>query len=299
MQKAYVVTPDFFDEAESLRTAFEQHFDQPEAHDQRHQVWNYWYVPGTYTYLRTHPDQLLPKPLVESFVTRLRLWASSTLGLNEVSYPWCSLYVDGCGQKIHNDAMAGQMGYVYSLTRWDERNFLGGETILYKEENYWQTTRMTSSGASTTFYDLIPSQFNQLLVFDDRVIHGVQTLEGTMNPYQGRVVMHGHMKASAVIVSGSLESEQVNATLSPIFPAIQALSDRYRPLIHGFITMQATIAPDGAITTLQPLCDRLLPITADTEAVSLFRQALVTILHTARYPSCSAPSKVTVPVVVC
>jgi hypothetical protein len=79
--------------------------------------------------------------LVAQFVKRLNSWAGATLGSSTRLNPWLSLYVNGCGQTIHNDASAGQMGFVYSLTKWDERNFLGGETLLFRPEHYWESAR--------------------------------------------------------------------------------------------------------------------------------------------------------------
>ena len=165
--------------------AFDSHFQNPDAHAAQHQVWNYWYVPDSYTYLRTDPCKVLPAPQVTRFVERLNAWAMNNLGLHTAWNPWLSLYIDGCGQAIHNDALAGQMGYVYSITNWEQRNFLGGETLLFHPGHYWQTERIKSSGAGASFYDKVPARFNQLLVFDDRVIHGVQPIQGTMDPLQG------------------------------------------------------------------------------------------------------------------
>ena len=40
-------------EAEALRAPIDLHFSEPHRHGfDTHFVWNYWYVPGLYTYLR-------------------------------------------------------------------------------------------------------------------------------------------------------------------------------------------------------------------------------------------------------
>ncbi|HEX4613667.1 MAG TPA: hypothetical protein VH092_36130 [Urbifossiella sp.] len=194
-------------------------------------MWNYWYVPDTYTYLRTDPGKVIPEPLLAQFKQRLDAWARATLGLSTSLDPWLSLYVDGCGQTIHNDSLNGQMGYVYSLTRWEGRTFLGGETLLFRPENYWETERVKTSGAGTSFYDKVPSRFNQLLVFDDRVIHGVQPVQGTMDPLAGRVVLHGHLKAAAWALAGPLSEDAARAALSATLDRLRALAHEYARLV--------------------------------------------------------------------
>lgn len=203
MQNGYLVADRFFDGADALRSAYDAHFAEPDKNTDRHIVWNYWHVPGLYTYLKTNPSKVLPEPLVTRFMQRLNAWAMATLGLSTRSHPWLSLYVNGCGQDLHNDSLNGQMGFVFSLTRWEGRNFHGGETILFRPDNYWETDRIADSGAGVTFSEKIPSCFNRLLVFDDRMIHGVQPVQGTMDPLAGRVVLHGHLRAESGILSGA------------------------------------------------------------------------------------------------
>ena len=128
MQNGYLVADRFFDGADALRSAYDAHFAEPDKNTDRHIVWNYWHVPGLYTYLKTNPSKVLPEPLVTRFMQRLNAWAMATLGLSTRSHPWLSLYVNGCGQDLHNDSLNGQMGFVFSLTRWEGRNFHGGET---------------------------------------------------------------------------------------------------------------------------------------------------------------------------
>jgi hypothetical protein len=294
----YVIAEQFFDQPDALRAAFESHFSNPMSHSGPQQVWNYWYVPGAYTYLKTDPLKIMPRPLIDRFMQYLNQWAINTLGLSTQLNPWLSLYVNGCGQTLHNDAAAGQMGFVYSLTKWDQRNFLGGETILFHPNNYWQTERIKSSGAGTSFYDLVPSKYNQLVIFDDRVIHGVQTLQGTMDPLCGRVVLHGHLKAEAVALSGALAGDAAIPAIRPAMERLATLTREAVASVNGFITLRLMIASDGRVTLIQPLCDRLLALTPDTQPVERFRQNLVQNFSDVRFPAADGDSQLTLPVVV-
>jgi hypothetical protein len=281
-----------------MRSAFDAHFENPHAHSRDHQVWNYWYVPDTYTYLKTTPVKVMPEPLVARFLNRLNSWAVATLGLSTRLHPWLSLYVDGCGQAIHNDALAGQMGFVYSITRWDTRNFLGGETLLFRQGHYWETERIKTAGAGNSFYEKVPSKFNQLLIFDDRIIHGVQPIQGTMDPLQGRVVLHGHLKADVVVITGPLTADAAAGTVTPILNQIQVVSRQNASSLHGFITVRLTIQADGQVTAIQELCDRLLTLSPDTSRLGPFKRDVAGILSQARFPAASGASELTLPVVV-
>lgn len=298
MHAPYVIAERFFDGAEELRAAFEAHFQNPDKHTAQHQVWNYWYVPDSYTYLRTSPSKIMPEPLIQRFLARINGWAIETLGLSTRHHPWLSLYVDGCGQTIHNDSRNGQMGYVYSITRWDERTFQGGETLLFRPENYWETDRILHSGAGTSFYEKVPSRFNQLLVFDDRVIHGVQPILGTMDPLAGRVVIHGHLSAEAVALSGSLNQEAAVSALSQLREQVLAATRPYGRLLHGFMTLRLTLHPDGRVAAVRRLCDRILPLTPDRSRVESFKHEIEELISATRFPAAVGPSAITLPVLV-
>jgi hypothetical protein len=298
MQNPYLVVEQFFDGADELRSAFEAHFNDPRTHGPPHQVWNYWYVPESYTYLRTNPGRIMPEALVTRFVQRLNAWAAATLGLSSPFNPWISLYVNGCGQALHNDSLNGQMGYVYSITKWDQRTFQGGETILFRPENYWETERIKSSGAGASFYEKVPSRFNQLLVFDDRVIHGVQPVQGTMDPLAGRVVMHGHLKAEGGILTGALPADVVRTAVTPVLDKVRAVIQEHNRLFHGFMTLRLYIAPDGRVSSVKALCDRILPLSPDRSKLEPFKNQVAQLLAGVPFPAAQGPTELTLPVLV-
>ena len=298
MNHHYVVAEQFFDQADELRSAFESHFSNPHTHGAAQQVWNYWYVPGLYTYLKTDPTKIIPRQLIDRFRLALNQWAISQFGLSTQLNPWLSLYVDGCGQGLHNDAAAGQMGFVYSITRWDERNFLGGETILFHPTNYWQTERIKSSGAGSSFYELVPSKFNQLLIFDDRVIHGVQQLQGTMDPLCGRVVLHGHLKADSISMGGSLTPEVAMPAIQQAMERLGAIARESLPWVNGFMTVRLMIAANGQVKEVRPLCDRFLALTAETQRIDELRQSIQSILSAVTFPASQGESQLTMPIVL-
>ena len=64
LRERFVVIDDFLPEEQgvAMREDIDAHFSNPSRHEPAtHQVWNYWYVPGSYTYLRTTPEKVIAR----------------------------------------------------------------------------------------------------------------------------------------------------------------------------------------------------------------------------------------------
>src|SRR5262249_4142654 len=96
-----IVVDDFLPRsiAASMRRAIDDHFATPDRHNpQTHQLWNYWYVPGLYTYLRTQPEKIISRELVQMLMMTLENWARANLGMDRLTWPYLSMYINGCRQ---------------------------------------------------------------------------------------------------------------------------------------------------------------------------------------------------------
>lgn len=297
LREPFAVFDSFLPEADALamRAAFDTHFSNPHRHQPAtHQIWNYWYVPGLYTYLRTSPDRLMPRPLVDRFVARLTDFATQRLGLGRVTWPYLSLYVDGCGQGIHNDSTNGRFGFVYSLTR-NDRHSRGGQTIVFKEGDPFRG-RLTRPDAGTGLYDLIEPDFNRLVLFDDRMPHGVQRIEGAMDPLDGRVVLHGHISEGDAVFDGPVPPEAVGAALAP---AIEAAIDAHAATEdshHGPLVVRLEISAEGRVGAVHVLVDRV--VRSDGGDPQPLVRALIANIAALRLPPASERSLVTLPILV-
>lgn len=290
----FLILDDFLLEAEAMamRRHIDAHFAEPQRHTpDRHQVWNYWHVPGLYTYLRTSPEKVIERALVARFVQALTVWAQYMLGLGHVTWPYLSLYVDGCEQKLHNDSTNGRFGFVYSLTR-DERKTMGGETIVLKEGDLFRDN-MGRASAGSGLLDLIEPRFNRLTVFDDRMPHGVQRVEGSMNPVEGRFVLHGHISESGPSADGPLDAVAVTRTvydaLGPLLSEVQRL-----PVVHhGPLVLRLAIEPDGSVSRIDRLVDRLAR--GDGNSAGVLVGQVIQIIRTLRFPEAPGATEATVP----
>jgi hypothetical protein len=293
----FTVIDDFFPEARELRAGIDAHFGAPEKHKpDSHQVWNYWHVPGLYTYIRTSPEKVLPRPPIERFLSKLRAVSQFRYGLGHVTWPYLSLYVAGCQQGLHNDSRNGRFGYVYSLTRWEERKFLGGETLIFKEEDYFGSAAVAHPNAGLGIYELIPARFNRLLLFDDRLLHAVPRIEGTMVPQEGRIVLHGHVSEGPVAVTGAVDQAAAAAVVEEARPALERLAETAGAGLDGLVAVRLTLQSDGAVVKDEVLFDRLLPTRAGAAAPEAAIAALRAALGMLGFPAADGSSLVTIPV---
>lgn len=241
--------------ASDMREAVDGHFANPYKHTHEHQVWNYWYVPDMYTFLRTGPDRVIPRALLDQFHQRLSHWAFRALGLGYATWPYLSVYVDGCHQAIHNDATNGRFGYVYSLT-WDDRRSEGGETIVFHEGDLYRDNLTNMMGGKGGLYELMEPRFNRLAIFDDRMPHGVKRIDGSMNPVEGRVVLHGHISEGGPFVRGPLDPQAVAAPVEAAAREAIAGAEAIETL-HGPLVLRLVVGPDGRVAHGRIVLDRI------------------------------------------
>jgi hypothetical protein len=299
MTPGYFVVRECFPGANKLREAFDKHFANPSGSSgPDYQVWDYWHIPSLYTYLRTNPESVLPANVVQQFRSWLSRWALDTLGLTLVTPPYLSLYVNGCKQELHNDSGNGRWGYVYSLTRWEGRSFLGGETMILREDEYWVTGRFKLPAAGRGLYDVIPARFNQLVVFDDRLIHAVPRIEGSMNPLEARVVLHGHILDGGPHIDGPLSVDVVRPLLCDWLSPLQARLREMEQPLHGYFSMRILVTGSGHVAQTSVLSARLLRTNQGELDPGVLVMAALDHMSKMRFPAAVSNSTITVLVAV-
>jgi hypothetical protein len=295
--QAVIVIDDFLpaDLAMAMRRDIEAHFASPEKHmPASHQVWNYWHVPGMYTYMRTAPERVVERRKVEHFMGALQNWSLNALGFGDVSWPWLSMYVPGCRQNVHNDSLNGRFAFVYSLTS-DARKTIGGETIVFRDGDLFRDN-VGKAGAGPSFQASIPPKFNRLVIFDDRMPHGVERVDGSMEPNEARFVLHGHIKENGVHAAGGLSSAQANAVATSILePFCEAAFARIR-LYHGPLVLRLDVNAKGAVTFCRVMLDRVVSAERSDIDWLRLRGKLMSAFEAAKYPEASGPSVIVQPV---
>ena len=249
----YLTVDRFYSKAEAMRRVFDKKFENPlQAHAQRF-VWDFWHVPGEYTHLRTPAFNYFPRNMYAAFHRHLVRWGRENLGCHDISPPWLSCYIDGCRQEPHQDVPHGPLAFVFSLTDWRNRRFKGGETIIFKPRT------------------LIEPNFNRLTLFNPSLTHGVREVRGTMDPREGRLVIHGWFVNPRPFWVGPLKAEQVQDALDEGLSRLDL-----RGLPAGFASFRMRITAGGRVRAVQPLVDTFAakkPVAELAEHLKSFRFA--------------------------
>lgn len=242
--------------AASLRATYDAHFEEPrQAHPMRF-VWDYWHVPGQYTLHRTQAANYFEPDAFEALTDALTAYGQEALGCRTITPPWLSFYIDGCEQQMHADVPQGPFAYVVSLTRWEERSFCGGETAILQPSvlDYWRGFDSSAGLERTDLVEEVPARFNQLVVFDARLPHGVRRVEGVRDPREARLVLHGWFTAPEPHFEGALDEEAINAGLAPPLGRVAMAP----PSMTGLLSVRLRVGSDGSVARLELLADTLV-----------------------------------------
>jgi 2OG-Fe(II) oxygenase superfamily len=296
MRAPFLIVDDFLpiEFATAMRGDIESHFSNPAEHRREvHQIWNYWFVPGLYTYLRTTPERVLQRAHVERFMQTLTDWAMQKLGMRNVTWPYLSMYVSGCRQGLHNDSHNGRFAFVYSLTK-AERRTTGGETLVVHEGDLFRSLVRTAA-AGGGLYTAIEPAFNRLVVFDDRLPHAVERVDGSMDPLEGRFVLHGHVGEGGAIVQGALAAESVAAQVMNAMLEFAAENMARMRVYHGPLVVRFSIEAGGSVERSEVIVDRVTRADANDIEWQPVVASLLAKLGRLKFPPAAGATTVTQP----
>lgn len=293
-----VVVDGFAEEARGLRAHFDERFAEPRRATGDRFVWDPWHVDGQYTALRTPAWRYFPKPLYEAFHQRLVWWGRRTLGCHDVSPPWLSVYVDGCEQRLHGDLPHGPLAFVFSLTDWARRTFRGGETLILTDEvlDFWRDFTSTRALEEGELFDAVEPRFNRLVVFDPRLPHGVRRVDGTRDPRQGRVVVHGWFVQPRPFIEGPLSVAALGRAIDGLSAFLgEQLAEG--PALAGLLSLGFPVSAAGQVGRVRVLTDTTrVPGELEPARRRVLRAVLKQVASW-RLPKARGPSRVTLPLV--
>lgn len=289
----------FHPAAKQLRAVFDQRFADPRGIAPDRFVWDMWHVPGQYTALRTPAYHYFPAPLWNDLEQHLVAFGRKTLGCHGISAAWLSCYVEGCEQLLHGDVPHGPFAFVYSLTPWERRVFTGGHTQLLRTEvlDWWHHVESNAAVVEQAqLVQQVAPKFNRLTVFDPRIPHGVERVAGTMDPRQGRLVIHGWFLQPQPFVVGPLPSRQMAA-------AVGRIAGQLAPLLEGGLAVTGvcsvgfSVDVTGAVSQVKLLADTTrVSAPAEPQRRALVRKVLSAV-RSQRFAAQRGASHVTLPLV--
>jgi hypothetical protein len=243
--------------AMAMRRDIDAHFSKPEAHRRdTYQIWDYWFVPELYACLRTDAERVIGRDHVDAFHGALREWSTGHLGMAKVSRPYLSLYIPGCRQNWRDDERNGRFAYVYSLTR-NERRTSGGETLVMRDGAPFRD-RLASATAGHGLYEVIEPRFNRLVIFDDRLPHAVERVDGSMDPGEGRFALHGHLSEGSAIIAGALPAAAATERLNEALAQFGGEMAASVALYNGPLVFRVTINASGKVEACEIIVDRVI-----------------------------------------
>lgn len=287
----------FAPEAAKLRATFDTRFENPRGTNADRFVWDYWHVPGQYTALRTPAWTYFPKHIYEPFHRRLVAWGRETLGCHDISPPWLSLYVEGCRQELHGDLPHGPWAFVFSLTRWRERTFRGGETLLVRNEvlDFWHDFASVRGVEERELIRTVEPKFDRLTVFDPRIPHGVRTVTGTHDPREGRLVIHGWFVQPRPFVRGALAPRVLTARIGELTDRLGTLLGALP--IAGLYSVAFDVDRRGVVHDVRALSDTTRVPRGDEPARRRLVRTLREDISRWRFGPQRSTSRVTLPLV--
>jgi hypothetical protein len=146
--------------------------------------------------------------------------------------------------------------------------------------------------ATIGLYDLVEPRLNRLTLFDDRVPHAVQRVDGSMDPLEGRFVLHGHISERGVIAQGGLRPDAIQEV---VVGALRDLRDMVDDGVKGPIVFSAEIEPGGKVQRLRPILDRLA--TSDGDDLDALRGEIAERIAALRFPRAQSETRANIPLV--
>jgi hypothetical protein len=211
--------------------------------------------------------------------------------------PGLHLMMNGCKLELHSDFHNGAWGYVYSLTRWEGRQFCGGETLLLRDG---VPSYKKHHVDGEILYELIAAHFNQLLVFDDRIVHGTPIIQGSMDPLEARIALVGHIRATSPLVTGSIQVTKSRRVILEVLPQLRDKIRNYKD-VQGTMTYRLTVAASGAVEAITALTENLVtPFSGydHSDAVASVKSLIHQSLTGLRFPPAAGTSTLIVPVLI-
>lgn len=94
-------------------------------------------------------------------------------------------------------------------------------------------------------------------MFDPRIPHGVRRVEGTRNPLEARIVLHGWFTTPSPFFVGNLSEEIASSTINEVLEDIYSSLSEMEVLATGTITVLLDVGNKGEVASVQVLTNTL------------------------------------------
>ncbi len=292
------ITDRFSPHSSALRQVFDKRFANPLDGRPERFTWDYWHVPDQYSLMRTPAEHYFPKTMFKKVVADLTSWGQENLGCLSISPPWLSYYVDGGEQRLHCDVPHGPWAFVLSLSRDHGKAYWGGETLIMRPEHldFWRNFDSARGIEEDQLFDRVAPNFNRLIVFDPRLPHGVSRVNGTRDPRQSRLVLHGWFTHPQPILRGPIKRVEFQRQLEDILGALEVQLSPLAPMT-GTLCYRLRITPRGDVQSVKILTRTIMSREGASSETQKIAQWLKGRLGDMRFSKADGDREVTLPLI--
>lgn len=292
----------FYQKADKLRNFFDSQFLDSSSLNSKRFVWDFWHVENQYNLIRTPAYHYFPNSMYMEWHKKIVSWGRKNLGCWDITPPWLSYYVHGCFQNLHADVPHGPWAFVFSLTKDFKKKFLGGETFLLKKStlNYWNQLQSKSFHQEKELITKLPPLWNQLLIFDPRIPHGVTPIHGTKNPLHSRLVIHSWFTQPKTYIEGFLPAKKTEEQLNQEFSKIEYYSSQ-AAFMQGSSSILIKVKPSGEVWSAKFLSCQFQPKDQTEIAFKSVKEFKAKVLKTymqVKFNKSKGSSEITVPLIL-
>jgi len=128
-------------------------------------------------------------------------------------------------------------------------------------------------------FDLIEPEFGRLTVFDPRLPHGVNRVDGVQDPREARLVLHGWFTQPEPIVSKGLLVKSVQSQLADLIRT-NALLFEGSENVTGVLSFELKVLPNGRISRVLVLTQNLQSRDGNTDYINSLIAKIAVVLKT-------------------
>jgi hypothetical protein len=120
----------------------------------------------------------------------------------------------------------------------------------------------------------------------------VQRVDGSMDPLEGRIVLHGHISEAGVVSEGPLDRDLIRSSVNE---ALQEAREFVDPSVKGPLVFRLEIAPTGELAGSRVLLDRLA--SSEGGDLELLREEIADRIAAMRFPAAASATVANVPLI--
>ena len=185
ISRQFVLVPNFYRDAESLRAQFEWKMARAEAHGNA--LLTETSEPEICRFWAASADRIFPQPAISEFLAFLRSWAHKSIGTRRASTPEIHVFTNDCWCEPCQDATPAHWRYVYVLGPTAKTTNVKLSLLPHTPVRRFSFLRLSR----TVEVDI---QFGAFLVYEKKLSYRMNRLRGgSERPLRATIFLSGYL----------------------------------------------------------------------------------------------------------